>query len=124
MAYKLVQALGIHYGRDFSQWLDLVALGTVSDLVPLVDENRVFVKFGLKQMENTVSLGLETLIRICGLKPPYKASDLGFKLGPRLNAVGRMGVSSGVELLSRERFKAQRLAETLIRKSHQTADGS
>ena len=115
VAYKLVQALGIHYGRDFSQWLDLVALGTVSDLVPLVDENRVLVKFGLKQMENTVSLGLETLIRICGLKPPYKASDLGFKLGPRLNAVGRMGESArGVELLlSRERFKAQRLAETL-----------
>ncbi|NLM68800.1 MAG: single-stranded-DNA-specific exonuclease RecJ [Firmicutes bacterium] len=115
VAYKLVQALGEYYDRDFSQYLDLVALGTVSDLVPLVDENRIFVKFGLKQLELTERLGLAALIRICNLKAPYKAADLGFKLGPRLNAVGRMGESArGVELLlSRDRLQAQKLAETL-----------
>jgi len=115
VAYKLVQVLGARYGRDFRQWLDLVALGTVADLVPLVDENRIFVKLGLEQLERSTSLGLQALAKVCRLKPPYKASDLGFRLGPRLNAVGRMGESArGVELLlSRDPQHAHSLAEIL-----------
>lgn len=115
VAYKLVEALGSHYSRDFRKYLDLVALGTVADLVPLVDENRVFVKLGLQQLEHSHSLGLRELAKVCGLKAPYKASDLGFKLGPRLNAVGRMGESArGVELLlSRDLRQARSLAEVL-----------
>lgn len=115
VAYKLVQALGEHYGRDFRKFLDLVALGTVADLVPLVDENRVFVKLGLKQLEHSQCLGLRALTGVCGMKAPHKASDLGFKLGPRLNAVGRMGESArGVELLlSRDPRQARALAEVL-----------
>ncbi len=115
VAYKLVQALGEYYERDFRQWLDLVALGTVADLVPLVDENRIFVKLGLQRLENSTNLGLRALARVCQLKPPYKAADLGFKLGPRLNAVGRMGESArGVELLlSRDPLHARSLAQVL-----------
>lgn len=115
VAFKLVQALGSLYGKDYRHWLDLVALGTVADLVPLVDENRIFVKLGLQQLENTASLGLKALAQICALKAPYKAADLGFKLGPRLNAVGRMGESQrGVELLlSSDWQHAQRMAEIL-----------
>lgn len=100
VAYKLVQALAEEYEKDFCHWLDLVALGTVTDLVPLVDENRIFVKLGLNQLAQSSILGLRSLLQICNIKAPYNTSDLSFKLGPRLNAVGRMGESArGIELL-------------------------
>ncbi len=115
VAYKLVQALGEKYQRDFRHWLDLVALGTVADLVPLINENRIFVSLGLKQLERTSLMGLKALLKVCNVKGPCRASDLGFKLGPRLNAVGRMGESGrGIELLlSSEKNQAQFLAGVL-----------
>ncbi len=115
VAYKLVQALAESYGKDFCQWLDLVALGTVTDLVPLVDENRIFVKLGLNQLEHSSILGLRALLQVCNIKPPYNTSDLGFKLGPRLNAVGRMGEPArGIELLiSSDNEEAFKLAGVL-----------
>ena len=80
--------------------LDLVSLGTVCDVVPLVGLNRAIVKQGLKVLKNRSNLGLKTLYDLCKIESQPSTYDLGFKLGPRINAGGRVGKSShGVELL-------------------------
>lgn len=119
VAYKLVQALGEHYKQDFSELIDLVALGTVVDIVPLIDENRIFVKLGLLQLQKSEVLGLRQLVKVSDLKSPFKASDFGFKLGPRLNAVGRMGESTrGIKLLlTNNQDEATSLAQILEREN-------
>lgn len=124
VAFKLVQALGEVFERDFTSYLDLVALGTVADLVPLIDENRVITKFGLKQLENTVFPGFAELIKLGNMKSPYKASDFGFKIGPRLNAGGRMGESArGVDLLLSDDFaQIEQLAQELDQENKQRQD--
>ena len=73
------------------EYLDLVALGSVADLVPLIHENRTFVQKGLEQLGNTRWQGIKTLAKNAGVKPPWVSADVGFKLGPRLNAAGRLG---------------------------------
>jgi len=81
-------------------FLDLVSLGTVCDVVPLVGLNRAIVKQGLKIIKNRSNLGLKTLYDICKIESQPTTFDLGFKLGPRINAGGRVGKSShGTELL-------------------------
>lgn len=114
VAYKLCQALGKIYQLSPEKYLDLVALGTVADLVPLTEENRVYVRRGLKQFASTANLGLQALLKVCSIQKPT-AKDLGFRLGPRLNAVGRMGVPGwGVELLlTEDSQEAERLANLL-----------
>ncbi|MGB8167212.1 MAG: single-stranded-DNA-specific exonuclease RecJ [Chthoniobacteraceae bacterium] len=88
---------------DLRETLDLVALGTVADLVPLTAENRVLVRRGLVQLERTKWVGLRALIEVAGLKPPFKPADVGFGLGPRLNAAGRLGTAQdALELLLTE----------------------
>ena len=83
------------------QFLDLVSLGTVCDVVPLVGLNRAIVKQGLKVIKKRSNLGLKTLYDICKIESQPTTYDLGFKLGPRINAGGRVGKSShGAELLS------------------------
>lgn len=83
------------------QLLDIVALGTVCDVVPLVGLNRVFVKQGLKVMSATQNVGIKALIDLLGIKGTITPYHLGFVLGPRINAGGRVGKSSlGVELLT------------------------
>src|SRR5262249_23322928 len=69
------------------------ALGTVADVVPLHDENRILVRHGLARLKQQPSAGLKALIDASGLadKPDLRASDIGFRLAPRLNAVGRLG---------------------------------
>jgi single-stranded-DNA-specific exonuclease len=90
-------------GFDLREMLDLVALGTVADLVPLTTENRVLVRRGLAQLERTKWPGLRALIDVAGLKPPFKPADVGFGLGPRLNAAGRLGTAQdALELLLTE----------------------
>ncbi|GIW81654.1 MAG: single-stranded-DNA-specific exonuclease RecJ [Gemmatales bacterium] len=71
----------------------LAALGIIADVVPLLDENRILVHHGLKRLGETESVGLRALLRACGLgdKSPLRATDVGFSLGPRLNAAGRLG---------------------------------
>ncbi|MDP4158841.1 MAG: single-stranded-DNA-specific exonuclease RecJ [Bacillota bacterium] len=107
VAFKLAQALlqslatdevGIHSEIEL---LDLVALGTIADLVPLVGENRIFVHYGLHQMEKTRHSGLEALLEECGLKnKALKAGQIGFMVAPRINAAGRMdSARAGLELL-------------------------
>jgi single-stranded-DNA-specific exonuclease len=85
-------------GLDLREYLDLVALGTVADIVPLLGENRIFVRAGLRQLERSRWPGLHALLHVSGATSPYDPSDIGFKIGPRINAAGRLG--SAAEALS------------------------
>jgi single-stranded-DNA-specific exonuclease len=83
--------------------MTLAALGAVADVVPLHDENRVFVRHGLARLRHTPSPGLQALIESAGLneKPAFSAADVGFSLAPRLNAAGRLGCARmAIELLT------------------------
>jgi single-stranded-DNA-specific exonuclease len=83
--------------------LALAAIGTVADMVPLIDENRVLVRHGLKSLKANPPAGLAELMRVCKLheKPELSAEDIAFGIGPRLNAAGRLGQAQlGVELLT------------------------
>ncbi|GAA6113988.1 single-stranded-DNA-specific exonuclease RecJ [Apilactobacillus apinorum] len=98
IAFKVATAL---LGELPEEYFDLAAIGTVTDIVSLTDENRVIVKFGLKMIENTERPGLASLSKLSGLKGELNEQSIGFGLGPRLNALGRMGSArSGVELLT------------------------
>jgi single-stranded-DNA-specific exonuclease len=86
---------------DLMQWLDLVALGTVCDVVPLTGINRAFVRHGLRVMGQAVNPGIAALARAAGLVAVTDAWQLGYALGPRINAGGRIGRSDlGARLLS------------------------
>jgi len=76
---------------DLREYLDLVAFGTVADIVPLIEENRVFVRRGLQQLEHSLWAGLRALVEVSQVSFPVTAQDIGFRLGPRLNASGRLG---------------------------------
>ena len=76
---------------DLREYLDLVALGTVADIVPLIEENRILVRRGLRQMEQSFWPGLRALIEVSQVSFPITAQGVGFRLGPRLNASGRLG---------------------------------
>jgi len=95
--------------------LDLVLLGTVCDVVPLVGLNRAIVKQGLKVLKKRSNLGLKTLYDLCEIESQPTTYDVGFKLGPRINAGGRVGKSSnGVDLLtSNDPGQAFKLASAL-----------
>ena len=82
-------------------FLDLVSLGTVCDVVPLVDLNRAIVSQGLKVLKKRLNLGLKTLYDLCKIESQPTTYHLGYILGPRINAGGRVGKSShGAELLA------------------------
>lgn len=109
VAFKLAHALlkrGRAAGRaaaalDLTEHLDLVALGTVADIVPLQDENRTFVRHGLKALAATRKAGLRALMDVAAVGEVVDAYDIGFKLGPRLNAAGRLGDAlKALELLT------------------------
>lgn len=70
--------------------LDLVAIGTIADLVPLLGENRALVTMGLQRLEKTESIGLRALMKNCKIESPVNERDIGFLLAPRINAVGRL----------------------------------
>jgi single-stranded-DNA-specific exonuclease len=92
VCHGLLKLAGDGYGKiDLREYLDLVALGTVADIVPLVEENRVLVRRGLRQLEHTLWPGLRALIEVSQVSFPVTAQDVGFRLGPRLNASGRLG---------------------------------
>jgi single-stranded-DNA-specific exonuclease len=85
---------------DLMNLLDLVSLGTVCDVVPLIDLNRAIVYQGLKILKRKNNLGLKTLIEVCNIEKNITAHDLGYVLGPRINAGGRVGKSThGANLL-------------------------
>jgi single-stranded-DNA-specific exonuclease len=106
---------------DLREHLDLVALGTVADLVPLVDENRVLVKHGLARLAETRSIGLRELMDVASVHSPLTPADVGFKLGPRMNAAGRLGTAEeALELLlTTDRSRARTLAADLDRQNRE-----
>lgn len=75
---------------DLKSVLDLVAVATISDIVPLVEENRLLVRHGLRVLENSDRPGLRALLKITGTEGRLSSADIGFRIGPRLNAAGRM----------------------------------
>ncbi|MBI1301955.1 MAG: single-stranded-DNA-specific exonuclease RecJ [Alphaproteobacteria bacterium] len=86
---------------DMRQFLDLVALGTVCDMVPLTGPNRLFARFGLAFPQDQMNLGLQLLIQVSGARAPLSTYDCGFILGPRINAGSRVHQSDlGAKLLS------------------------
>lgn len=99
--------------------LDLLAVGSITDMVPLIGENRFLVKEGLKVLNNTKRLGLLELIKVSSLNKELKASSVGFQLGPRLNAASRIKhANSALELLiSKDEAEAQALAKDLNEKN-------
>ncbi len=121
VAFKLVCALQRKSGQDKSflkDVLDLVAIGTIGDIVPLVDENRTLVKYGLKALRNTRRKGLLKLFEMMALKPAtIDADNIAYTLVPHLNAAGRMrDASLCVEmLLSDDNRLIHNGAEELIR---------
>src|SRR5215470_1093438 len=78
---------------DLKSKLDLVALGTVADIVPLVEENRVLVQRGAIEIGRTSRIGLKKLMEVAGVRPPISPQDIGYRLGPRLNAAGRLSTA-------------------------------
>jgi single-stranded-DNA-specific exonuclease len=123
VVWYLVKALESSLGNKFpkvqlaeSEYLDLVALGTVCDIMPLVNENRIFLKLGIEKMQSTSIIGLKELIDIAGINSdeiePY---HLGFILGPKLNAAGRLeSAMDALRLLTTQsKSKARDLAVSL-----------
>ncbi|MGI9244742.1 MAG: single-stranded-DNA-specific exonuclease RecJ [Verrucomicrobiales bacterium] len=102
-------------GFDLRDHLDIVAVGTVADIVPLVGENRALVRRGLRELARTRNRGLAALAEVAGASAPFDASDIGFKLGPRLNASGRLdSAQASLELLlTQDPGRARELAAGL-----------
>ena len=119
VAFKLMQALAREYrdvAHSIEENLDLVAVGTVADIVPLDSENRVLTTLGLERLRRTSNPGLRALMEVAGVEPARaQAQHIGFALGPRLNAAGRLGDASiGVELLTTDdETKAAEIARQL-----------
>ncbi len=94
VVFKLIQAILKKEGKAsvLPHYLKLVSIGTIADIVELQNENRILVKFGLKALENVANKGLKSLLEVCGLKGnKVNTGDVGFKIGPRINAAGRLG---------------------------------
>ncbi len=107
VAFKLCQALWQKkYGKTYNEDLDIVALGTVADVVPLVGENRILVREGLKKINNCPQLGIDRLCIVAGLEgKEITTGHVGFTLAPRLNAAGRVAhATEGVRLLVTDDF--------------------
>ena len=118
VAYKLLQALyqGLGKENEVLEFLDLVALGTVADMMPLLGENRYLVKAGLEQLKNTARPGLRELAAQAGIKlEKIDAQNISFGLAPRLNAAGRLehAISAYNLLVTGSPEEARTLAQAL-----------
>ncbi len=122
VAFKLCHALLKHLRSrqvptavDLKDYLDLVAIGTVADVVPLTGENRILVRHGLLRLAQTNKPGLTALMEVAGLAQNPDAWHIGFVIGPRLNAVGRLGNAHDVLelLLTEQPDRALELARKL-----------
>ncbi|MBO8172623.1 MAG: single-stranded-DNA-specific exonuclease RecJ [Bacillaceae bacterium] len=113
VAFKVAHAL---FGEPPLEWIEYAAIGTIADLVPLIDENRILAKLGLEALSVSKRPGIEAMKAVSGLEDKeITAEHVGFAIGPRINASGRLDVADhAVELLvSDDREKAKELAEML-----------
>lgn len=122
--FKHLAGVGIafqfaHYllGSLPKKYLDLAAIGTIADLVPLLKENRILAYFGLKQLSKTEHVGLKVLLKKSGLQEQVTERDIGFVIGPRLNAVGRLqDAKIAVDLLlTDDEEEAEEIADEIER---------
>ena len=119
VVFKLIQAISIKLNLDekeYLKYLDLVCIGTISDIVPLVDENRVIAKLGLKLIEQTKNIGLRTLLNIANFKK-IDSNAISFGVAPRINACGRMGAQEeALKLfLTEDKQEALKIAKNLVK---------
>ena len=117
VAFKCLMAIASFYGlssESYLKYLDIVAIGTISDIVSLTDENRIISKYGLEMMKNTKNVGLKALIDLLNFKE-IDSTMVSFGIAPRINACGRMGKACvAVELLlEQDETKAKKIAEDL-----------
>lgn len=117
VTFKLIHAISLKLGLDrkaYLKYIDIVALGTVADIVPLVDENRIIVHFGLMLMRQTKNIGLRALIQVSGYSS-MESATISFGLAPRINACGRMGKAELALklLLTKDETEAQEIAMKL-----------
>lgn len=118
VSFKLIQGLAkkLNTKIDYNQILPIVAIGTVADVVPLVDENRILVKQGLNLINSSENNGIKALLEITGLRnSKISSGHIGFVIGPRINAAGRLDSAlKGVELfICKSLVEAIRLAKEL-----------
>lgn len=125
VAFKLAHALTnqlVSSGRvspsqiDLKEYLDLVALGTIADMGSVLGENRILVRYGLKQLKAAKRVGLKHLFAVCGLEPgEVSSNDIVLKIAPRINSLGRIADPiKGVELLlAKDNATAEQLAGEL-----------
>jgi len=109
------QGLRIAQALDLREYLDFVAVGTVADIVPLIGENRILVRHGLTQMNQNLAPRWKSLVDIAGIRGAIDAQHIGYGLGPRLNAAGRLGnADTSLELLlTDDMARAQKIAVEL-----------
>ena len=110
VGFKLMQAFAKDNGIEFSQlipYLDLVAVSIAADIVPIMGENRILAYHGLRQINHNPSIGLKAIIEVCGLKDKeIKINDIIFKIGPRINASGRIQTGQeAVDLLTEKDYQ-------------------
>ena len=119
VGFKFMQAFAISNGIPFSRLiplLDLCAISIASDIVPIMGENRILAYHGLKQLNNNASVGVKAVLEVCGLTgKDLTMSDIIFKIGPRINASGRIqnGKESVDLLVERDYDKALKMAQTI-----------
>lgn len=117
VVFKLIQAIGIKLGleeKEYLKYLDIVCVGTISDIVPLVDENRVIAKLGLMLVRQTKNMGLKSLLISSGYKN-IDSNTISFGVAPRINACGRMGhADEALKLfLSKDIYEVNELTKKL-----------
>lgn len=117
LAFQLLRALRRRLGwtGEAGALLDLAALGTIADVVPLVDDNRMIARAGLQRMAEEPTVGAAALMRVCGIAGEVTARHVGFSLAPRLNAAGRLGDAGQAVrlLLTEDPAEADGIAATL-----------
>lgn len=127
VAFKLIHALALKEDCEEKIWkyIDIVALGTVADVVPLEGENRIITYLGFEQMNHTSHIGLKAMLEVLGRAEDKITSNLiGYQIGPRINAAGRISHAKiGVELLTtKEEAVAKKIAQLLDEENKKRQD--